>query len=256
MTGSVIGGIGSSTAAAPTPGSAAIADGSAAGGSCISGGSSGMPDGTSMAPPPSPPPPPGPGRPGGVVSVDVGDVVFVVVGVVVFVGGWGDSSVFVVVARLVVLRRLRWRCLSSSVVFDGERPATVSGVPVAPVVAAVPDFWIPARCRLVLVGARSASLLSSLGWSRTAAVGIGLRSLAWHLIRMRTAGNVRRRRGLGNGQSATQTTQEQAGGHEAGRGGAEHTRTHFVTTLQGVTAPAMERSDHSRTNALHGLLWI
>jgi hypothetical protein len=27
-----------------------------------------------------------------------------------------------------------------------------------------------------------------------------------------------------------------------------NTRTHVVTTLQGVTAPAMERSDHSRTS--------
>jgi len=97
MTGSVIGGIGRSAAGAPTPGSAAIADGSAAGGSCISGGSSGRPDGTSTPPPPPPPPPPGAGRPGGVVSLDVEVVVFVVVrvgDVVVFVLDDGGVVVF------------------------------------------------------------------------------------------------------------------------------------------------------------------
>jgi hypothetical protein len=97
MTGSVIGGIGSPTAAAPTPGTASIADGSLAGGSCISGGSSGRPDGTSMAPPPPLPPPPGGGRPTEVVSLDVGVVDgFVLVGVedggFVLDGGSGSVS--------------------------------------------------------------------------------------------------------------------------------------------------------------------
>ena len=68
MTGSVIGGIGRSAAAAPTPGTASMTDGSTAGGgNSIRGGSSGRPDGTSMPPPP-PPPPPGAGSPGGVVG--------------------------------------------------------------------------------------------------------------------------------------------------------------------------------------------
>src|SRR4051812_1511945 len=82
MTGSVIGGIGRSSAAAPTPGKTSIADGSEAGGNCMSG-ASGRPDGTSTAPPP-PPPPPGAGRPTPLVEVDVAvslDVV-VLVGVV------------------------------------------------------------------------------------------------------------------------------------------------------------------------------
>jgi hypothetical protein len=70
MTGSVIGGIGSSRAAAPTPGTTSMTGGSEAGGSCISGGSSGRPLGTSMPPPP-PPPPPGAGRPTAEVEVDV-----------------------------------------------------------------------------------------------------------------------------------------------------------------------------------------
>jgi len=84
MTGSVIGGIGRSAAAAPTPGTTSIADGSEAGGSCMSG-TSGRPDGTSTAPPP-PPPPPGAGRPTPLVEVDVvvsADVVVVLVVVVV-----------------------------------------------------------------------------------------------------------------------------------------------------------------------------
>jgi hypothetical protein len=81
MTGSVIGGIGSSTAAAPTPGTTSIADGSEAGGSCMSG-TSGRPDGASMPPPPRPPPP-GAGRPTEELVVDVVSVVSL--DVVVFV---------------------------------------------------------------------------------------------------------------------------------------------------------------------------
>src|SRR3954470_1521647 len=84
MTGSVIGGIGRSTAAAPTPGTTSIADGSDAGGSCMSG-TSGRPDGTSTPPPPPPPPPiPGAGRPTEELVVDVVSVVSL--DVVVLVG--------------------------------------------------------------------------------------------------------------------------------------------------------------------------
>lgn len=94
MTGSVIGGIGRSMAAAPTPGTESMTAGSEAGGSCISG-TSGRPDGTSTAPPP-PPPPPGAGRPGSVVEVDVVvSVVSLVVRVVVLL--------VVVSVRLVVV---------------------------------------------------------------------------------------------------------------------------------------------------------
>jgi hypothetical protein len=109
MTGSVIGGIGSSTAAAPTPGTTSITGGSftggiRSGGSCICGGSSGRPDGTSMAPPP-PPPPPGAGSPGPGVEVDV-VVSLVSVDVVLLVVAAVDVVLLVVAAvdvvRLVV----------------------------------------------------------------------------------------------------------------------------------------------------------
>jgi len=87
MIGSVIGGIGTSTAAAPTPGTTSIADGSEAGGSCMPG-TCGRPDGASTPPPPPPPPIPGAGTPTEELVVDVVSVVsldVVVLVVVVFV---------------------------------------------------------------------------------------------------------------------------------------------------------------------------
>lgn len=113
MTGSVIGGIGSSTAAAPRPGTTSITGSSltggiSSGGSCICGGSSGRPDGTSMPPPP-PPPPQGAGRPGPGVEVDV-VVSLVAVDVVLLVVLSIDVVLLVVVSadvvRLVVVREV------------------------------------------------------------------------------------------------------------------------------------------------------
>jgi len=88
MIGSVIGGIGTSTAAAPTPGTTSIADGSEAGGSCMPG-TCGRPDGASTPPPP--PPIPGAGTPTEELVVDVVSVVSL------------DVVVFVVVVLVDVL---------------------------------------------------------------------------------------------------------------------------------------------------------
>jgi hypothetical protein len=116
MTGSVIGGIGSSTAAAPTPGTTSITDGSEAGGSCISG-TCGRPDGISTAPPP-PPPPPGAGRPTPLLVVDV-------------------------VVSLDVVVVLLLDVVSSVVVsLDVVRSVVVGGVVVGGVVFVVDDFVV------------------------------------------------------------------------------------------------------------------
>ena len=110
MTGSVIGGIGRSAAAAPTPGTTSMTDGSEAGGSCMAG-TSGRPDGTSTAPPP--PPPPGAGRPTPLVEVDV-VVSLVSLDVVLLV------VVSLVVVRVVVLVLVDVDVEVSVAVVDGD----------------------------------------------------------------------------------------------------------------------------------------
>ncbi|MDT5329115.1 MAG: hypothetical protein QOF31_412, partial [Mycobacterium sp.] len=59
---------------------------------------------------------------------------------------------------------------------------------------------------------------------------------------------------ISKGRGSAGTTGQQATSHEAGRSGDAHTRTHFDTTLQGATGPAIERSDHSRTTTINCLL--
>ena len=66
-----------------------------------------------------------------------------------------------------------------------------------------------------------------------------MNGVAGPLIRMGGTGIVRGRRGFGKGQSAAETTHEQAGDHEAGRRCDLHTRTHSSPPLTAMPAGAI-----------------
>ena len=74
-------------------------------------------------------------------------------------------------------------------------------------------------------------------------LGIGLLriygTVADGIIGVLVAGVAIGHAGVSKGHGSGRTTDQQARCHEAGRSGDAHTRTHVVTTLQGVTAPAM-----------------
>jgi hypothetical protein len=136
----------------------------------------------------------------------------------------------------------------------------VLGVAVASVVAAVAVLRIPAFARLVGFGTGLAGfgagfvvgLRRGAGASAGAgAVGIVLGWLGRPIVGLSSI-VITRRRGIGNGQRPAKTTQEQAGCDEAGRRGAEHTRTHVATTFQGVTGQLFTRPDNSGTTMATG----
>ena len=190
-----------------------------------------------------------------VVVVDV--VVSVVVVWLVVDSVWLSSSIFVVV-RLVDFRRgLRWRRHAGRTRRRASA-ATVSGVPVAPVVAAVAVIRVPADAGLVGGGGGGGARFSGGGarFRGTAAVGIGLRSLAWHSFECVPPGTSGEDEGSAMAKAPPRPHRNKP---EATTQAEAAPNTREPTSLPPFRAsPRRLWRDpiNSRTNALHGLLWI